>query len=386
MIIDYQLQQKLDERMEQSLYRRRRVVESPQGVEIDIDEKHYLSFSSNDYLGLANHPELISAFHDGLNRWGAGSGAAHLVTGHSAAHHALEEELAEFLGYPRVLLFSSGYLANLGLQQALLGRGDRVIHDRLNHASLLDGARLSGAKLVRFSHKDIAALEGRLAEKGTGRVLVATDGLFSMDGDVAPLPAIAGECRCAAAALVVDDAHGIGVHGPEGRGTVAKFGLGEPEVPVLMGTLGKAFGLSGAFVAGSDSLVETLIQQARTYIYTTAPPPAQAEAARMALRLVRGGDERRERLRTLIQRFRSGATELGLDLMSSDTPIQPLMVGDSSSAVELSKSLQKHGILVTPIRPPTVPDGSARLRITFSANHTEEHVDRLLEALDICSH
>jgi len=206
MIIDYQLQQKLDERMEQSLYRRRRVVESPQGVEIDIDEKHYLSFSSNDYLGLANHPELISAFHDGLNRWGAGSGAAHLVTGHSAAHHALEEELAEFLGYPRVLLFSSGYLANLGLQQALLGRGDRVIHDRLNHASLLDGARLSGAKLVRFSHKDIAALEGRLAEKGTGRVLVATDGLFSMDGDVAPLPAIAGECRCAAAALVVDDA------------------------------------------------------------------------------------------------------------------------------------------------------------------------------------
>ena len=386
MIIDYQLQQKLDERMEQSLYRRRRVVESPQGVEIDIDEKHYLSFSSNDYLGLANHPELISAFHDGLNRWGAGSGAAHLVTGHSAAHHALEEELAEFLGYPRVLLFSSGYLANLGLQQALLGRGDRVIHDRLNHASLLDGARLSGAKLVRFSHKDIAALEGRLAEKGTGRVLVATDGLFSMDGDVAPLPAIAGECRCAAAALVVDDAHGIGVHGPEGRGTVAKFGLGEPEVPVLMGTLGKAFGLSGAFVAGSDSLVETLIQQARTYIYTTAPPPAQAEAARMALRLVRSGDERRERLRTLIQRFRSGATELGLDLMSSDTPIQPLMVGDSSSAVELSKSLQKHGILVTPIRPPTVPDGSARLRITFSANHTEEHVDRLLEALDICNH
>ena len=386
MIIDHQLQQKLDERMEQSLYRRRRVVESPQGVEIDIDEKHYLSFSSNDYLGLANHPELISAFHDGLNRWGAGSGAAHLVTGHSAAHHALEEELAEFLGYPRVLLFSSGYLANLGLQQALLGRGDRVIHDRLNHASLLDGARLSGAKLVRFSHKDIAALEGRLAEKGTGRVLVATDGLFSMDGDVAPLPAIAGECRCAAAALVVDDAHGIGVHGPEGRGTVAKFGLGEPEVPVLMGTLGKAFGLSGAFVAGSDSLVETLIQQARTYIYTTAPPPAQAEAARMALRLVRSGDERRERLRTLIQRFRSGATELGLDLMSSDTPIQPLMVGDSSSAVELSKSLQKHGILVTPIRPPTVPDGSARLRITFSANHTEEHVDRLLEALDICSH
>ena len=386
MIIDHQLQQKLDERMEQSLYRQRRVVESPQGVEIDIDEKHYLSFSSNDYLGLANHPELISAFHDGLNRWGAGSGAAHLVTGHSAAHHALEEELAEFLGYPRVLLFSSGYLANLGLQQALLGRGDRVIHDRLNHASLLDGARLSGAKLVRFSHKDIAALEGRLAEKGTGRVLVATDGLFSMDGDVAPLPAIAGECRCAAAALVVDDAHGIGVHGPEGRGTVAKFGLGEPEVPVLMGTLGKAFGLSGAFVAGSDSLVETLIQQARTYIYTTAPPPAQAEAARMALRLVRSGDERRERLRTLIQRFRSGATELGLDLMSSDTPIQPLMVGDSSSAVELSKSLQKHGILVTPIRPPTVPDGSARLRITFSANHTEEHVDRLLEALDICSH
>lgn len=384
MSIDHKLQQRLDERMAQSLYRQRRVVESPQGAEVEVGGRCCLSFSSNDYLGLANDQEVVKAFKQGLDRWGAGSGAAHLVTGHSGAHHALEEELAEFLGYPRVLLFSSGYMANLGLQQALLGRGDRVIHDRLNHASLLDGTRLSGARLVRYGHKDIAALEGRLSEQSGGRTLVVTDGVFSMDGDIAPLPAVAGECRCAGATMMVDDAHGIGVHGPEGRGTVAKFGLGESEVPIVMGTLGKAFGLSGAFVAGSEPLIETLVQQARTYIYTTAPSPAQAEATRMALRMVRGGDERRERLRALINRFRSGAAELGLDLMSSDTPIQPLLVGGSLQAVQLSNSLQQQGILVVPIRPPTVPEGSARLRITLSASHTEEHIDRLLEALERC--
>ena len=386
MGIDHQLQQQLDTRRAESLYRQRRVVASPQGVEIEVDGKRYLSFSSNDYLGLANHPEIVEAFQQGLYRWGAGSGAAHLVTGHTAAHHALEEELADFLGYPRVLLFSSGYMANLGIHQALLGRNDRTIHDRLNHASLLDGARLSGAKLLRYTHADITALERRVSEPHKGRTLVVTDGVFSMDGDIAPLPGVAGECRCGGATLMVDDAHGIGVHGPGGRGTVAKFGLGVSEVPVLMGTLGKAFGLSGAFVAGSEPLIETLIQQARSYIYTTATPPAQAEATRRALQLIRDGGDRRERLGELIARFREGAAELGFNLMRSETPIQPLLAGSTEDALRLSTKLQQQGVVVTAIRPPTVPEGSSRLRITLSAEHTEEHVDRLLEALDRCSH
>ncbi|HIJ29042.1 MAG TPA: aminotransferase class I/II-fold pyridoxal phosphate-dependent enzyme, partial [Gammaproteobacteria bacterium] len=242
MSLDFQLQQQLDVRKVQSLYRMRRTASSPQGVELEVDGQHYLSFSSNDYLGLANHPQIIEAFQQGLSRWGTGSGAAHLVTGHSAAHHALEEELADFLGYPRVLLFSSGYQANLGVHQALLGRKDSTLHDRLNHASLLDGAKLSGAKLLRYGHTDVNALERRLSEVSSGRILVVTDGVFSMDGDIAPLSAIANECRCGGATLMVDDAHGMGVEGAEGRGTVSGFGLSPLEVPVLMGTLGKAFG------------------------------------------------------------------------------------------------------------------------------------------------
>lgn len=381
MSIDWQLQQDLDRRRAESLYRQRRVVDSPQDVEIEMDGERYLSFSSNDYLGLANHPEIVEAFQQGLSRWGSGSGAAHLITGHTAAHHALEEELADFLGYPRVLLFSSGYQANLGVHQALLGRKDRTLHDRLNHASLLDGAKLSGAKLLRYAHADMDALEHRLNEAASGRTLVVTDGVFSMDGDTAPLPAMANECRCGGAVLMVDDAHGIGVHGPEGRGTVAKFDLGPSEVPILMGTLGKAFGVSGAFVAGSEALIETLIQQARTYIYTTATPPAQAEATRKALQLLQAGEDRRAHLQTLIARFRTGAAELGLQLMPSATPIQPLLVGASAEALSLSKRLQQQKIVVAPIRPPTVPEGSARLRFTFSANHSLEQVDHLLEAL-----
>ncbi|MBT3308907.1 MAG: 8-amino-7-oxononanoate synthase [Gammaproteobacteria bacterium] len=381
MSIDHLLLSELDKRRAQSLYRQRRVLSSPQDVEVEIDGERYLSFSSNDYLGLANHPEIVEAFQQGLSRWGTGSGAAHLITGHSAAHHALEEELAEFLGYPRVLLFSSGYQANLGIHQALLGRKDRTVHDRLNHASLLDGAKLSGAKLLRYAHSDMNALEGRLADPASGRTLVVTDGVFSMDGDTAPLAAIANECRCGGASLMVDDAHGVGVHGPQGRGTVAKFELGPAEVPILMGTLGKAFGVSGAFVAGSEALIETLIQQARTYIYTTATPPAQAEATRKALQLVKAGDERREWLQQLIGHFRRGAQQLGLSLMNSATPIQPLLIGESADAVRLSERLQKSGILVAPIRPPTVAEGSARLRITLSANHSMAQLDRLLEAL-----
>jgi 8-amino-7-oxononanoate synthase len=264
---------------------------------------------------------------------------------------------------------------------ALLGRGDRVFEDHGNHASLLDGARLSGARLLRYRHGDAADLETRLVNAPAGELLVATDGVFSMDGDVAPLGQLAGIAAGHAAWFMVDDAHGLGVTGPGGRGSVAQAGLELTQVPILVGTLGKAFGTFGAFVAGSDELIETLIQGARTYIYTTAPPPALATATRAALRLVREEGWRREQLHTLIKRFRRGARQLGLELCDSETPIQPLMVGAADEALRLSRVLREQGILITAIRPPTVAEGASRLRITFSAAHSEQQVDRLLEAL-----
>ena len=338
-----------------------------------------LAFCGNDYLGLANHPELVAALKRGADRWGVGSGAAHLVNGHSAAHHALEEELAEFTGRPRALLFSTGYMANLGVITALAGRGDRVFEDRLNHASLLDGALLARASLRRYAHADAAGL-ARLA--GADRPgLIATDGVFSMDGDLAPLPALARVARRSGSWLLVDDAHGLGVLGREGRGSLDHFGLGLEQVPILMGTLGKAFGTFGAFVAGADDLIETLIQRARSYIYTTATPPALAEATRASLALARREEWRREHLRALIDRLRTGAAQLGLPLADSPTPIQPLMAGSTARALAWSRALESAGILVTAIRPPTVPEGTARLRITVSASHTEGDLDRLLDSL-----
>jgi 8-amino-7-oxononanoate synthase len=372
----------LEQRRLSRLYRRRETIDGPQGVEPALDGRRVLSFCSNDYLGLANHPEVLAAFHRGLDDYGAGSGAAHLVSGHSRAHHDLEEALAGFAGRPRALLFSAGYMANLGVMSALLGRGDRVFEDRVNHASLLDGARLSGAKLVRYRHADAADLATRLQAAAPGERLVATDGVFSMDGDIAPLAELAAASARFGAWFMVDDAHGFGVLGRGGRGSVQAAGLDIEQVPVLMGTLGKAFGTFGAFVAGSEDLVETLIQQARTYIYTTAPPPALACATLAALRRVREDDWRREKLQALIARFRAGAGELGLRLPDSPTPIQPLLVGDAATALRLSAALRERDILVTAIRPPTVPEGTARLRITFSAAHSQAHVDRLLDALE----
>jgi 8-amino-7-oxononanoate synthase len=372
----------LQARKARKLYRSRPLVDGPQGVEIRMDGKTLLSFCSNDYLGLANHPEVVAAFHRGLDDYGAGSGAAHLISGHSRAHHALEEELADFVRRPRALLFSTGYMANLGVMSALLGHGGRVFEDYTNHASLLDAARLSGARMVRYRHADVDDLDQRMAAAPAGEYLVATDGVFSMEGDLAPLERLAAAAERQAAWFMVDDAHGLGVTGPGGRGTVAQFGLDMKQVPILMGTLGKAFGTFGAFVAGSDDLVETLIQEARTYIYTTASPPAVASATRAALRLVIGEDGRREQLQGLIRRFRQGAGQLGLNLSASHTPIQPLIVGDTASAVRLSQALRAQGILVSAIRPPTVPQGSARLRITFSAAHTGAQVDRLLDVLE----
>ena len=372
----------LEARRAGGLYRRRQVIDGPQGVSVRIEGREYLSFCSNDYLGLANHPDVVAAFHRGLDEYGAGSGAAHLVTGHTRAHHELEEELACFVRRTRALLFSTGYMANLGAIAALLGRGDRVFQDYTNHASLLDGARLSGARLVRYRHADAGDLERRLSTAPDSEYLVATDGVFSMDGDIAPVRELAEVAQRHAAWLMVDDAHGLGVTGPRGRGSVAAAGLDSSQVPVLVGTLGKAFGTFGAFVAGSDELIETLIQQARTWIYTTASPAAVAVATRAALRRVVEDEWRRMHLRELVARFRAGAAQLGLALCDSPTPIQPLIVGEAGTAMRLSAALHQQGILITAIRPPTVADGTARLRITFSAAHTEAQVDKLLGALE----
>jgi len=371
----------LSARKQQHLYRARQTVEGPQDVVLTIDGREYLSFCSNDYLGLASHPQVIAAFKEGAERFGVGSGAAHLITGHSYAHEALEEELAAFVRRPRALLFSTGYMANLGVVTALTGRGDRVFEDRLNHASLIDAAALSAAKLVRYPHNDMRALGRKLSAGAGGRRLIATDGVFSMDGDCAPLSAMQELARRHDAWLLVDDAHGFGVLGEQGRGwCVDQLGAGEDNI-ALMATLGKALGTAGAFVAGSEALVETLIQQARTFVYTTAGPPALAWATRAALRLVREGDGLRERLHANIDYFRRGAAALGVPLMPSQTAIQPVPVGESVAAVSLSEALRGRGVLVTAIRPPTVPRGAARLRVTLSANHRTEHLDRLLEAL-----
>jgi len=360
-------------------YRARRLLTGPQRPRAEVDGRALLSFCSNDYLGLATHPEVVAALRRGAERWGVGSGAAHLVIGHSAAHQALEEALAEYTGQARALLFSTGYMANLGVFSALTGRDDLVWEDRLNHASLLDAARLAQARLRRYPHGDAAALAQRL-DPGGAR-LVATDGVFSMDGDLAPLPALAEVAARVGAWLLVDDAHGLGVVGARGRGSLEHWGLAAEPRLILMGTLGKAFGTFGAFVAGCEEVIETLIQRARSYIYTTASPPALAEATLAALRIAAREGWRREHLQALIARFRAGAAQLDLPLGASSTPIQPLIAGHSERSLAWSGALEQAGILVGAIRPPTVPAGSARLRIALSAAHEPGDVDRLLEAL-----
>lgn len=385
--MDEVLKPALAERQAQSLYRQRRTIDGPQDCSLQLSGRNVLNFCSNDYLGLANHPEVIAALKKGADKYGVGAGASHLINGHSRAHHALEEELADFLGRPRALLFSTGYMANLGIITSLVGKGDAILEDRINHASLIDAGLLSGARLQRYLHADSSSLDTHLqkliSNNPDGRCLIATDGVFSMDGDLAPLPALADAATQHDAWLMIDDAHGLGVLGKQGRGTVDHFGIDNKQAPILMGTLGKAFGTFGAFVAGSEALIETLIQQARSYIYTTALPPAVAEATRASLKLLQAGDDRREKLTTLIKQFRSGAEQLGLSLMESSTPIQPLIIGDSKQAIELSnKLLNNHQIMVSAIRPPTVPEGSARLRITLCANHSEAQIDQLLSALE----
>lgn len=379
----FDLAARLAERRAADLYRQRPLLDSPQGPQVVVDGQPLLAFCSNDYLGLANHPEVIKAWQAGAERWGVGGGASHLVIGHSTPHHAVEEALADLTGRPRALLFSTGYMANLGAITALVGQGDTVLQDRLNHASLLDGGLLSGARFSRYLHNDAASLAARL-EKATGNTLVVTDGVFSMDGDLADLPALAKAARARDAWLMVDDAHGLGTLGAQGGGVVEHFGLGIEDVPVLIGTLGKACGTAGAFVAGSEDLIEALVQFARPYIYTTSQPPALACATLKSLELLRRETWRREHLAALIAQFRQGAEQIGLQLMDSPTPIQPILVGDSAKALRLSRMLRERGLLVTAIRPPTVPAGSARLRVTLSAAHSQAQVQLLLNALAEC--
>lgn len=376
----FDLPSRLAERHAAHLYRQRPLLESPQGVRVTVDGQALLAFCSNDYLGLANHPEVIDAFTRGARQWGVGGGASHLVVGHSEPHHQLEEALARFTGRPRALLMSSGYMANIGAVTALVGKGDTVLQDRLNHASLLDAGLLSGARFSRYLHNDPASLATRL-EKAVGNTLVVTDGIFSMDGDLADLPALCATARAKDAWVMVDDAHGFGCLGKSGGGIVEHFGLSMEDVPVLIGTLGKGFGTAGAFIAGSEELIETLIQFARPYIYTTSQPPAVACATLASLQLLRDEYWRREQLQRLIALFRAGIKDLGLELMDSPSPIQPILVGSSARALALSAALREQGILVTAIRPPTVPQGTARLRVTLCAAHSEDDVEKLIAAL-----
>lgn len=371
----------LARRKAEHLYRRRLLLEGPQGTEVLMDGCRYLSFCSNDYLGLANNPDVIKALQQGADQYGVGSGAAHLVTGHSKVHHELEDELAEFVQRPRALLFSTGYMANLGIAGALIGHGSYLYEDRLNHASLVDAGRLCDGKMIRYRHADVEDLKRRLEGHGADDCFIASDGVFSMDGDLAPTVELSKLAKLRHASLWIDDAHGLGVLGANGRGTLELAGLGIDEVPIFMGTLGKALGTFGAFVAGSEDLIETLIQEARTYVYTTAIPAPVAAATRTSLRLVKKESWRRGHLQELVRRFREGAGQLGLPIMDSITPIQPIVVGDAKRCVSISEALRSKGILITAIRPPTVPKDTARLRITFSANHSTEHVDRLLECL-----
>lgn len=360
------------------LLRRRFARQGPQGPRIAVDGREYLAFCSNDYLGLANHPRIVKAAVEAAERHGVGQGASHLLSGHSVLHERLESALAQFVRMPRALHFSSGYQANIGAISALAGPEDTVFSDALNHASLIDGARLSRARVVRYPHLDLDFLDKALAPPTRGGKVVVTDAVFSMDGDIAPVAALLELCERHDALLLLDDAHGFGVLGPQGRGTPAHFDLSSPRI-VYVGTLGKAAGVSGAFVAGTQDVIEIVLQRARTYVYTTASPAMLAAAVEASLELIRTEDWRRERLRGLVASLKRALP--GPGLKPSDTPIQPLVLGANAAALDAAARLRERGILVPAIRPPTVPEGTARLRISLSAAHDEQDVSRLAAAL-----
>ena len=371
----------LAELEDRGLRRSRRVLESPQGAHVRVDGQDYIAFCSNDYLGLAGHPALIEAAREGAERYGVGAGASHLILGHGAAHHALEIALASFVGLPRALLFSTGYMANIGIVTALAGRGDAVYADRLNHASLNDAALLSRAEFKRYPHGDTGALEGLLAATRARRKLIVTDAVFSMDGDIAPVGELIALAERHDAWLLLDDAHGFGVLGPAGRGALAHFAAASPRV-IYMATLGKAAGVFGAFAAGAEDVVETLVQRARPYIYTTAMPPLLAHVLRVSLGLIQTEEWRRRHLRELIALLRERLKLRRWRLAPSETAIQPLVIGGNDEAVAVSEALARDGLLVPAIRPPTVPRGTARLRISLSAAHEVSDVERLATALN----
>ncbi|MFZ2161695.1 MAG: 8-amino-7-oxononanoate synthase [Sideroxyarcus sp.] len=375
-----ELQRDLNDRAAQGLLRSRRTLATPQSPHIVVDGKPYLAFCSNDYLGLASRPELTAALQQGAQQWGVGAGAAHLVSGHFGPHHQLEQQLAAFVGKPAALLFSTGYMANLGVVQALVGKGDTVFADKLNHASLNDAMLLSRAETRRYRHGDMAQLAQLLAQTQSGRKLVITDAVFSMDGDMAPLRELLALCEQHDAWLYVDDAHGFGVLGEQGRGSLAHFGIASPRI-IYMATLGKAAGVSGAFVAAEQVVIDTLVNHAHSYVYTTATPPALSVALLQSLQLIAQGDALRAHLHRLIAKLRKGLADLPWQLMPSETAIQPLLIGDNQQSLKLSEGLRERGIWVAAIRPPTVPQGTARLRITLSAAHTETDVDQLIGAL-----
>jgi len=378
------LRQELNQRQQQGLYRRRKILQSPQGREVVIDGQSLLNFCSNDYLGLANHPEVKKAFIEAAQQYGVGSGAAHLVNGHSTYHHQLEEELADFCGYPRALLFSTGYMANLAVAQSLCGRGDSIIEDKLNHASLLDAAQLSGGKLIRYLHADYNSLQSQLEACHSNKakeILVSSDAVFSMDGDEADIKMMAQHCQQHGAWLMLDDAHGLGVLGDNGRGSLSHQLVSPRQVPIYMATLGKAVGTAGAFVAGSEDLIEYLIQTARSYIYTTAMPAAVAAASLASLSILRESDSRQQSLLHNIALFKQLAEQSELVLMPSDTAIQPILIGSADRALKLSQQLFDKGLHIAAIRPPTVPKNTARLRITLRADHAENDIKTLIDTL-----
>jgi len=389
------LQQALKQLQTQGLYRKRKILQSPQGREIVLDSQRVLNFCSNDYLGLANHPDVKKAFIAASQQYGAGSGAAHLVNGHSKAHHALEEELAEFCGLPRALLFSTGYMANLGLAQSLFvqsenqsAKNNYLLQDRLNHASLIDAARISDSKLMRFLHRDYNSLESkfrRCAASGhAAEILVSSDTVFSMDGDEADIGTMMGLCATHKAWLLLDDAHGFGVLGEKGCGSLNHQHITANDSTIYMATLGKALGTAGAFIAGSEDLIEYLIQTARCYIYTTAMPPAIAEATRVSLKLLNTENWRQQALHQNIIYFKVLASQAELNILSSSTAIQPVMVGDTQKALGISQQLLRGGLHVAAIRPPTVPDNTARLRITLRADHTRKDIEQLVSMVRAC--
>ena len=381
-----QLQEQLASREAQGLRRRRRTTETPCAPHVTVDGRDLLAFCSNDYLGLAAHPAVVAALQEGAALYGAGSGASHLISGHARAHALLEDRLAQFVGpnlvQPRALTFSTGYMANLALLSALGGPDTDLFSEAVNHASLIDGARLSRSAVQVFPHGDVAALESLLAASTAANRLVVTDSVFSMDGDLAPLPALLDACERHGAWLIVDDAHGFGVLGEQGRGALSHFGLCSPNL-VYMGTLGKAAGVAGAFVAAHEAVIETLVQRARPYIYTTATPPALAHALLTSLDIIGGaeGDARRAHLAHLIARFDHALVLRHWRRLPSFTPIQPVVIGANVDALAASAALDAQAIWVPAIRPPTVARGTARLRITLSAAHQTADLDRLVAAV-----